>query len=339
MAAWAQHIDLVIGMVRRGQIDRVLALQDRARRMPDQGDGVPQARSEDRASFGPPAVSQIGVTPHLGRLGAVGAGARGRRARPAPVVHAAVAGRADIDQQRPLAVEDEAGQRVAVVVQPVVRQVADHGPHRRRRIGRVGVQRQDAVHLGHIDAAVRPARHGVGHGQTLGQPAPARRSVRCERQPPDRTSPGLPTAQVRDQPVAAGQGQQAARHSRPVRPVALPHQAQAIARRHPHRGHRPPAAVALRRIGSLGRARADGRGDQGQDQKEGAQHEVPSFSLSSSSGKPPQDAPLQSRCAQNQSPRRSTVVGRPNRSPRTGGVSRSCLAPSASTWPSRSITR
>lgn len=55
MAAWAQNIDLVIGMVRRGQIDRILALQDRARRMPDQGDGVPQARSEDRASLGPPA--------------------------------------------------------------------------------------------------------------------------------------------------------------------------------------------------------------------------------------------------------------------------------------------
>ena len=249
-------------MVGRGQVDRVLALQNGPRRVPHQGDGVAQARGEDHAVLRPPAFAQIGVAPHLGRRGAVDAGAGRIGARAAPSIHAAVAGGADIDQQVAVPVEDETGQRMAIGVQPVVRQVADHRPHRRRRIGRVGIQGQDPVHLRHIEAPVRPARRRVRHVEPLGQPSPARRAVRAERQPPDCAIARIPVAQVRRQPVAAGQRQQAARHSRPVRARPLPHQPQAIARRHPHAGHRSPAAVPLCRIGALGRAGADGRGDE-----------------------------------------------------------------------------
>ncbi|VDC49751.1 hypothetical protein BREV_BREV_01397 [Brevundimonas mediterranea] len=250
MAALTQDVDLVIGMVGRGQVDRVLALKDRARPMPHQGDGVAQARGEDGAVLRPPAGAQIGVPPHLGRRGAVGAGALGVSSRPTPRVQTTVAGRPDIDQQSAVAVEDEAGQGVAIVVQPVVRQVADHGPHRRRRIGRVRVQGQDAVHLGHIDPSVRSPRHRVRHGQPLGEPAPARRPVGAERQPPDGAASRLPPAQVGDEPVSAGQGQQAARHAGSVSPRALPDQAQTIARRHPHRGRGSPAAIAVHGIGA-----------------------------------------------------------------------------------------
>ncbi|MNL26309.1 hypothetical protein D3C87_1478260 [compost metagenome] len=134
-------------------------------------------------------------------------------------------------------------------MQPVVRQAADHGPYAGGRISRLGVQRQDAVHLRHIDPPVRPARHGVRHRQAPRQPPPARRPVRRERQPPDCAPPGLPAAQIRDQPVAVGQSQQPARHPRPLAARALPDQAHAHSGRHDDAGGGPPAAVPADRIG------------------------------------------------------------------------------------------
>ena len=82
--------------------------------------------------------------------------------------------------------------------QEVAERDRDGGPHHRQDHGGVGgqprqhlarahvcveagIQRQDAVHLGHIDAPVRPARRRVRHAQALRQPAPARRAVGAER--------------------------------------------------------------------------------------------------------------------------------------------------------------
>ncbi|MNL55436.1 hypothetical protein D3C87_1788520 [compost metagenome] len=116
-------------MLGRGQIHRVLGLQHSPGGMPHQGDRVAQTRGEDRALFGPAAIPQIGVAPHLGRRGLLDAGSARIRSWFARRIETAVAGRPDINQQVVVPVEDKTRQRVAVIVQAVVRQVADHGPH------------------------------------------------------------------------------------------------------------------------------------------------------------------------------------------------------------------
>ena len=189
VGARSQPVDFVERPVGRGQIDRVFGLIDGAGTVPDEGDGVPQSGGMDRPGPAPAATAFRRITAHHPLFGALGALSARVPLRRAGRRQAAVRGGTDIDQQGPVAVEDETGQRVAVFVQAVVGQAVDH---RHRRLGPRRIEGEDPAHLGQVDPAVRAARERVRHRQAAHQPDPRHSTVRIRRHPPERAPARVP---------------------------------------------------------------------------------------------------------------------------------------------------